>query len=41
MQEWKKIWGFGTHGVDALELVFTKNKLPSFTITTEGISLLD
>jgi hypothetical protein len=37
MQEWKK----SMHGVDALELVFTKNKLPSFTITTEGISLLD
>ena len=21
MQEWKKIWGYGTHGVDPLELV--------------------
>ena len=40
MQEWKKIWGYGTHGVDPLELVFTQNKPPTFTVTTEGISLL-
>ena len=40
MQEWKKIWGFGTHGVDPLELVFTKDRPPTFTVTTEGISLI-
>ena len=41
MQEWKKIWGYGTHGVDPLELIFTRDKPPTFTVTTEGISLLD
>jgi uncharacterized membrane protein YgcG len=40
MQEWKKIWGYGTHGVDPLELVFTRDTAPTFAVTTEGISLL-
>jgi len=40
MQEWKKIWGYGTHGVDPLELVYTERKPPTFTVTTEGIELL-
>ena len=40
MQEWKKIWGYGTHGVDPLELVFTQKRPPTFEVTTEGISLL-
>ena len=40
MQEWKKIWGYGTHGVDPLELALTTKKAPSFTVTTEGITLL-
>ena len=40
MQEWKKIWGYGTHGIDPLELVLTREKMPSFTVTTEGITLL-
>ena len=40
-QEWKKIWGYGTHGVDPLELVFTRDQSPTFSVTTEGISLLD
>ena len=39
-QEWKKIWGYGTHGVDPLELVYTERKPPTFTVTTEGIELL-
>ena len=39
-QEWKKIWGYGSHGVDPLELVFTQKRPPTFEVTTEGISLL-
>ena len=41
MQEWKKIWGYGSHGVDPLELVFTSKTPPTFTVTTEGISLVE
>ena len=26
MQEWKKIWGYGTHGVDPLELLDALNR---------------
>eukprot|EP00965_Chrysotila_dentata_P208220 6184579-Pleurochrysis_carterae.AAC.2 len=40
MQEWKKIWGYGTHGVDPLELALARKAPPTFTVTTEGITLL-
>ena len=40
MQEWKKIWGYGTHGVDPLELASAARNPPMFTVTTEGITLL-
>ena len=40
MQEWKKMWGFGTRGVDPLELAFATEVPPDFELTTEGITLL-
>ena len=41
MQEWKKIWGYGTHGVDPLELSMLHHQTPTFQVTTEGITLLE
>ena len=40
MQEWKKIWGYGTHGVDPLDHILAKDSPQIFSITTEGIKLL-
>mmetsp|Transcript_12056 Transcript_12056/g.34709 ORF Transcript_12056/g.34709 Transcript_12056/m.34709 type:complete len:755 (-) Transcript_12056:286-2550(-) len=40
MQEWKKIWGYGTHGVDPLELALARDTPPSFSVSTGGITLL-